>query len=158
MIRYVQNCLIIDKLASNTVQRSGTEQKATHHVYHVPPSVRSYASLRHRTVKSQSNRFSHPKRRIPIDGLSAVSRRNSLAVLISSVTNKIPNSPAQNHARHQVSQSHAFAPSPFPTRPGLPILLSSQLEAEGSLVAEKHALLSTGEEFTQPRTSLPNIS
>ena len=125
----------------------------------------AYVSVRLALINIDSaNRFSafsHSPRRIPIDEFSALSHKSKKSHQLHrsrTATNTMPNSPAQKDARHQleVSQPYVFVPR-FPTRRWSPVL-SLLLVSEESLVAEDHALLSTGEELTKPRTSLRNIS
>lgn len=61
-----------------------------------------------------------------------------------------PSMGSQPYAPHQVSLPHGLPPS-FPTRPGPLTLIDSHLE--GSMAAELHAPLWTGEKSTDQRTS-----
>src|ERR1700679_595454 len=69
---------------------------------------------------------------------------------IDQITNRIPTSPAQKRALHQISPPYAPPLPPFPTRPGSPIPIGSC--SEGPLTEEDHAPL-CGEELTERRTS-----
>ena len=88
----------------------------------------------------------HLQRRIPIDELSAVSQTTFIRY-IDKVTNKISNSPVQ---QHQVSLADALSPPSFPTRPGSSIQIVSR--SEESLMEENDAILWTGEELSNRRT------
>ena len=110
-----------------------------------------------------------PQRRIPIDELSSVCP-GIFTRCVDQVTNKIPHSPAQKRARHQVSLPYSSdtttgvlaqltSPS-FPSRPGpsIPIYSSS----ENSLTPENYARRLTDKELTNQvnqhrRTHLRNI-
>ena len=65
--------------------------------------------------------------------------------------NRIPTSPVQMRACHQISPPYAPPPPSFPTRPGSPILIGSS--SERSPTEEGHAPLWTSEELTDRRTS-----
>ena len=71
---------------------------------------------------------------------------------VDQIANKIPNSPAEVRAGHQVSLPYTLPPPSFPTRPGSPIPIDPHPEELPT--AGGHAPLWTSEELTERRTSV----